>query len=141
MTFEDRLAALRAGIASHADPGTTLHRALGAVPPQHPGDRKYATDTAMIRDLFLSLNGDRCRFLLNDCGYMAGTNELGAEVVRRLLQRMDDGFRGTRDLNGNHLPAMWLYALVDFLRDEAAETAAREEDGHGDTVEVWDRRI
>lgn len=141
MTFEDRLTALRAGIASHADPGTTLHRALGAVPHTPPGDHRYATDTAMIRDLFLSLNGGRCRFLMHDCGYMAGTNALGAEVVRRLLQRMDDGFRGNRDLNGNHLPAMWLYALVEVLRDEAVETAAREEDGYGAAVEVYDRRI
>lgn len=108
-TFDDRLAALRAGIENHETARAVVATALGVA------GHRYATDAGMIRDLFGELNAGRARFEICDLGIVRGCNDLGRQVVWDYLEAEAAGGVFTTDLNGKAGPALWLRALVSSL--------------------------
>lgn len=126
-TFDDRLAALRAGIENQESAASVVVSALGIA------GHNYATDTAMIRELFAELNTGRARFDFGIGGTVVGKNETGRSVVSALLEIEDAGGSFTPDLNGRYAPALWLRALVSVLAEAAfeAERLAEQRSGFG----------
>ena len=114
-TFDDRLAALRTGIENHENAREVVATALGVA------GYSYATDAAMIRDLFGELNAGRARFQICHAGTVRGRNDLGRAVVEAYLAIEDAGGLFTTDLNGKTSPGLWLRALVAALVDADAE--------------------